>query len=479
MKTAAFSFSMGILIFSVGCGGGGSSSAGLPSGNSTEAFAVSCAPVSGQKTQPPYFIGQNLQCTATTASGSAQPTWTTSAGVISNTGTLSQITQAGTVTINATLGSTSQRVDIEFAKPVGAPGLVFTAPLSSTAIMWDFVVDDSSRVCGAGWSSGSTPQAELFSMPFWSRQANQNSIAQASLLTNAVLANKRPLFGGANVTASAYVPLLVSSDDTPKLLTSGECAGAGILTALAFDAEHGEAWGAWSSNTQSSRIPIDPDTFQPECGSATPLLESTPSQPRVPWIWSLYATTNGTVASGHYVSGGNTTGFVVMNTQAGDEIARKEFPGLADVRITPPITEGSDQVVYIAGHDIGSGGDVWTVIKLNSSLDEIWRKTWSFSASGKNQPYSIVVSPDGGVIVAGMSTQVSASQSSVTDTMLIALSPDGGVAWGPLRINPTDDGAGSCYISSLRFTPDQRFMLAAAGCTQSEFSSYLLGFAMQ
>lgn len=479
MKTA-LSLATLILVMCVGCGTGGSSP-DSPISNPTEEFTVSCASVSGQNTQSPYFIGQNLQCSATSTSGSVQPTWSTSAGVIGKTGVLSNVADPGTVSVTATLGATTRRLDIEFAKPSGAPGLIFTIPVSSTATMWDFVVDESSRICGAGWSSASTPQAELFSIPFWSRQPNQSSMPQASLLSNAVLANKRPLFGGADVTGTDYVPLLVSSDSTPKLLTSGQCAGAGILTALAFDSATNEAWGAWSGDTQASRIRIDPQSFQPDCGSATPLVVSTPSQTRVPWIWSLQTTTNGTVASGHYVSGANTTGFVVTNMLGGSEITRKEYPGLADIRTSPPIAEGSDQFFYVAGHDSSSGGDVWTVIKLNSNLDEVWRRSWSFSASGKNEPYSITAAPNGGVIVAGISTQISVpiGQENLTDGILIALNAAGDLMWGPLRINPTDDGAGSCNISALRFTPDQKFMLAAAGCTQSSVSSYLLGFAME
>ena len=107
---------------------------------------------------------------------------------------------------------------------------------------------------------------------------------------------------------SAYRPLLVASNSTPKFLSLEECPATGMLTALTFDSARSTGWGVWSSDTGAFRIQIDEQNHQVVCSSADSLVDSTASETKVPWVWSIEAVSAGTVSSGHYLADGTTTG---------------------------------------------------------------------------------------------------------------------------------------------------------------------------
>jgi hypothetical protein len=470
-----------VLGIEAGCGGGATTS--IPS-NQQQSVApmVSCTSVSGQQTQSPYFIGQNLQCSATVQGSTSSVTWTSSAGVIDAAGQLTGISSPATVSVTASYGSATARTTADFIKPSGAPAMIFNVATGVTGTMWEFVLDSNKQIYGTGWATNTagSSNAQLFSMDFWTRKLNSVTLAQPSMLSAAVLAGTHPLFAGGDISNYSYTPLVVTSDSTPKLLTSNGCVQTGMLTALAYDSALGELWGAWSGDTQAARIKIDKSTFRPNCDSAQTLEASTPTEVRVPWVWSLHALPNGTISSGHYIANGITTGFITITDSAGNQIATREFPGLLDLRVTPPINENGATCYYVAGHDMSTGGDIWTVKKFDRNLQDVWTRTWTLSQLGKNEPYSIVPDPDGGVILAGIATQLSPAggNTNFTDAVLFSVDQDGNRVWGPLRLNPSSSGTGACYISSLRITPDNQFLIAAAGCTQTDPSSFVLGFAL-
>lgn len=462
--------------------GGGASTPSLDTKTQMVAPTVSCTSVSGQRTQSPYFIGQNLQCSATLPESPAPVSisWTSSLGAMDNGGQLTGVAGPSTVSVTASYGSEKATTSVSFVKPSGAPGMIFNVATGIGGTMWEFVVDSDKRTYGGGWTTNDAggSNAELFSMDFWSRKPRTVTVPQPSMLSAAVMAGTHPLFAGGRISNSSFSPLVVTSDSTPRLLSSTVCAQAGILTALAYDSERAELWGAWSGDTQASRIRIDGSTFQPDCSSAQILVASTPSEVRVPWVWSLHAIPNGTVSSGHFVANGGKTGFIAMTDSAGNQVATREFPNLLDIRITPPVNENGADYYYVAGHDVSTGGDWWTVMKFDGGFNDVWTKTWT--ESGKNEPYSILPNPMGGVILAGVKSQLSPAEGStdLTDAVLLALDESGNETWGPLRINPSNSGTDACYISSLRLTSDNQFLIAAAGCAQTNSTSFVLGFAL-
>jgi hypothetical protein len=462
--------------------GGRASTPSVDAKTQVVAPTVSCTSVSGQRTQSPYFIGQNLQCSATLpdSPAGASISWTSSLGAMDSEGQLAGVSSPSTVTVTASSGSERASTSLSFVRPSGAPGMIFNVATGVGGTMWEFVVDSDKQTYGAGWTTDDAggSNAELFSMDFWSRKLNNVTLRQPSMLSAAVMAGTHPLFAGGSIRDSNFSPLVVTSDSTPRLLSSNGCAQAGILTALAYDSERAELWGAWSGDTQASRIKIDGRTFEPDCSSAQTLEASTPSEVRVPWVWSLHAHSGGTVSSGHFVTNRGKTGFVAITDSAGIQVATREFPSLLDIRITPPVIENGAEYYYAAGHDVSTGGDLWTVKKFDDTLNDVWTKTWA--QTGKNEPYSILPNPDGGAILAGIATQLTPAggDTNLTDAVLVAVDQSGNEIWGPLRMNPSSSGTDACYISSLRLTADNQFLIAAAGCSQVSSISFVLGFAL-
>jgi hypothetical protein len=469
-------------VFVVSCGTGGTGSVSPRS--AIETATVACVPVSGQQTQPPYFIGQTLQCTATSNGAPVSVHWGSSSGVIDVTGLITKVTDPTTVSINgastsATNPINAQTLNIGFVKPSGAPGLVFSVPAGKGVSFWDFVIDDSGQLHGAGWLTGANPQAQLFTMDFWLREPRYAVLSQPSLLTAATFAGKHALFAGATIGASSYLPLAVSSDSTPSFLTLEECPTAGILTAVAVDDSNENIWGAWSGDTGASRIQINDQSYRLGCNSGHDLVSSTSTQKKVPWVWSLHAIPIGTIAAGHYITADQTIGFVTINDQNGTRVVNQEFANLADVRVTPTVYENGTPFFYLAGHDISNADDVWTVKKLDASLEPLWTWQWKV-ASGKSEPLSIVPNPNGGVILGGKATQITTAggDANLTDAILLSINKSGNTQWGPIRMNPSNSGSDACAMSSVRLTPDLKFLVAAVGCGQATIDSYLLGFAL-
>jgi hypothetical protein len=134
-------------------------------------------------------------------------------------------------------------------------------------------------------------------------------------------------------------------------------------------------------------------------------------------------------SDGGYVVAGNTWSFgagyydfyVVKLDSAGNVVWTKTIGG-SYWDFASSIIQSSDGGYIVAGRtgSFGAGGGDFYVVKLDSVGNIVWSKT--IGGSGRDEPYSIIQSSDGGYVVAGLTLSFGAGY---YDFYVVKLAPDG------------------------------------------------------
>jgi len=166
-------------------------------------------------------------------------------------------------------------------------------------------------------------------------------------------------------------------------------------------------------------------------------------------------------SDGGYIVAGYTTSFgaggwdflVIKLNSYGNLQWAKTFGG-PDSDYVFSICETSDGGYILAGwtESFGAGWDDFLVIKLNSSGNIQWAKT--FGGTGKDWILSICETSDGGYIVAGYTTSFGASWD---DFLVIKLNSSGNIQWAK-----TFGGTNSDWAYSICETSDGGYIVAGS-----------------
>ncbi|MDR2354295.1 MAG: T9SS C-terminal target domain-containing protein [Deltaproteobacteria bacterium] len=178
------------------------------------------------------------------------------------------------------------------------------------------------------------------------------------------------------------------------------------------------------------------------------------------FIIAGYSYSNNADVSGNH---GSSDAWIVKMDALGNIQWQKSFGG-SDKDFANSIQETSDGGFIVAGNTLSSDGDVsknqgksdiW-VFKLDPQGNLSWQKT--FGGSDEDEAKSIQVTPDGGFVVAGMSRS---QDGDVTqnfgdyDYWLLKLDSQGDLEW-----QKSYGGSGSDEANSLLVTADGGFIIA-------------------
>jgi len=169
---------------------------------------------------------------------------------------------------------------------------------------------------------------------------------------------------------------------------------------------------------------------------------------------SIWKTSDGgyIVAGYTYSFGAGWSDFLVIKLNSSGDIQwAKTFGGTSD-DYAYPICETSDGGYIVAGEtrSFGAGWSDFLVIKLNSSGDIQWAKT--FGGTNSDWAFSISKTSDGGYIVAGYTYSFGAGSS---DFLVIKLNSSGNIEW-----TKTFGGTGDDWARSICQTSDGGYIVA-------------------
>jgi len=167
-------------------------------------------------------------------------------------------------------------------------------------------------------------------------------------------------------------------------------------------------------------------------------------------------------SDGGYIVAGYTRSFgaggsdflVIKLNSSGDIQWAKTFGGTSD-DYAHSICQTSDGGYIVAGgtFSFGAGGSDFLVIKLNSSGDIQWAKTFG-GPSHDYAAYSIYQTSDGGYIVAGYTYSFGAGQ---RDFLVIKLNSSDSIQWAKTFGGTSDD-----WVYSICQTSDSGYIVAGA-----------------
>jgi hypothetical protein len=132
-----------------------------------------------------------------------------------------------------------------------------------------------------------------------------------------------------------------------------------------------------------------------------------------------------------FVIGGTTTdstgarrGFLLRADHSGRNTGTVDFPSSADNEVIATIQTFDGGYAECGYSASGShGGDDWTISKLDSSGNKVWKRELGFA--GSDRPYSMIETADSGLVVAGYSSGGSVD----TAATLLKLDRNGQVEW--------------------------------------------------
>jgi hypothetical protein len=169
-----------------------------------------------------------------------------------------------------------------------------------------------------------------------------------------------------------------------------------------------------------------------------------------------------TADSGYVIAGytrsygaGESDVYLIKTDRQGNAQWEKTYGGLND-DVGWSVKQTADGGYVIAGYtdSYGHGSDDVYVIKTDSNGDTIWTRTFGGTASDRG--YSLALSSDGGVVVAGLT----ASFGTGWDVYVVKIDSSGNPAWEKFYGGPEEDGA-----YSIAGMPDGGFI--TAGDTRS------------
>jgi hypothetical protein len=170
-----------------------------------------------------------------------------------------------------------------------------------------------------------------------------------------------------------------------------------------------------------------------------------------------------TADSGYIIAGytrsygaGESDVYLIKTDRRGNAQWEKTYGGPND-DVGWSVQQTADGGYIIAGYtdSYGHGSDDVYVIKTDSNGDTIWTRTFGGTASDRG--YSLTLSSDGGVVVAGFTVSFGAGAG---DVYVIKVDPSGNPVWEKFYGGPEEDGA-----YSIAGMPDGGFI--TAGDTKS------------